>query len=49
MIIKLNFVKLVKKEFVLLEEMMDIIKGKSMGINFDIFFTLFSLIHSSLY
>ncbi len=43
MITKLIFVKLVKKEFVLQKEMMDMIKGKNMGINFDIFFILFSL------
>jgi hypothetical protein len=42
MIIKLNFVKLVKKEFVLPEEMMDSIEEKNMGINLDIFFILFS-------
>jgi hypothetical protein len=33
MIIKLNFVKLVNKVFVLQEEIMDMIEGKSMGIN----------------
>ncbi len=33
MIIKLNFVKLVDKVSVLQEEMMDMIEGKSMGIN----------------
>ncbi len=33
MIIKLIFVKLVKKEFVLQKEMMDMIKEKNMGIN----------------
>ncbi len=36
MIIKYNFVKLVKKEFVEEEEMMDNIEEKNMVISFDI-------------